>query len=140
MNKPDALRLIEKIKTDYAGTYDTMNWLSPEEADRFTEKRKCLVSRIETHPEARWDFSGTKLIARDLSPGCQLCGTGQWSCLFINNICNARCFYCPASQTQAAQPATGRLEFSDPRDYADYVDTFGINAVSFSGGEPLYSL
>ncbi len=137
MQKQDTQRLIEKIRTDYADIYDTMRWLSPGEADKFTEKRNRLISKIEAYPKARWEFSGTKLIARDLSPGCQLCGTGKWSCLFINNICNAQCFYCPASQTQASQPATGRLEFSDPLDYADYVEAFGINGVSFSGGEPL---
>ena len=132
-------RLKAKIRTEYADMYDGMTWMDNDKAEQARARRKELVAEINRYPQTQWHFSGTKLVARDLSPGCRLCGQGEWSCLFINNLCNAACFYCPAPQKDLLQPATGRLEFAHPEAYADYVETFGINAVSFSGGEPLIS-
>lgn len=82
----------------------------------------------------------TKLYTHNLSPGCSLCGNGGWSCLFINGICNAKCFYCPSPQADKGRPTTNTLEFKAPHDYADYVRIFDIRGVSFSGGEPFMTL
>lgn len=139
MTTADQNRQIDTIRTQYTDIYGSMTWLTEQGAVEAEAERRRLLSEMSRHPQARWDFSDTKLIARELSPGCRLCGQGKWSCLFINNICNARCFYCPAPQKDLGQPATGRLEFSKPEDYADYVEAFDIQGVSFSGGEPLIS-
>ncbi|HRZ79846.1 MAG TPA: radical SAM protein, partial [bacterium] len=81
--------------------------------------------------------SGSKADMRYLSKGCRLCGEGRWSCLFINGLCNASCFYCPSRQDDAAiKPTTNTLEFDTPQKYAQYVNFFGFKGVSFSGGEP----
>ncbi len=139
MAKMDMARTISRIKEEYADAYDTMTWLTPEKAQAASQVRENLLTQIFEHqgkgPE--WRFARTKLVTHGMSPGCRLCGNGDWSCLFINGICNARCFYCPSTQNQKGLPMTSSLEFKTPGDYVDYVRTFGIRAVSFSGGEPL---
>ena len=60
--------------------------------------------------------------------------------MFITGLCNAKCFYCPASQDKDETPQTQRLLFADPERYAQYVNHFKFSAVSFSGGEPLMVL
>ena len=138
MTPLDIPDLIRQTRLDYSDVYDTMNWLTPETADRASRLRQSLITDIfDTHtPGPGWQFSGTKLFTQEISPGCALCGNGNWSCLFINGICNAQCFYCPSAQKEKGQPMSSTLEFSTPRDYADYVQRFNIKGVSFSGGEP----
>jgi len=130
--------LVRQTRIDYSDSYDTMNWLTPETTDTASRLRESLITNIfdPRTPGAGWQFSGTKLFTQEISPGCALCGQGDWSCLFINGICNAQCFYCPSTQKDKGQPMTSTLEFSNPRDYADYVQRFNIKGVSFSGGEP----
>lgn len=139
MAKMDMARTIQRIKDEYADAYDTMTWLSPESADAASRVRENLLTQIFEHPGKgpQWRFAQTKLLTHGISPGCDFCGNGDWSCLFINGICNARCFYCPSTQNQKGLPMTSSLEFKTPNDYVDYVRAFGIRAVSFSGGEPL---
>ncbi|MBW2735537.1 MAG: radical SAM protein [Deltaproteobacteria bacterium] len=83
--------------------------------------------------------SGTK-IAGALSPGCAICAAGKWSCLFINECCNARCFYCPTSQDRVGEPMTNGVPFSKTEEYLEYLARFGFSGVSISGGEPLMTL
>ena len=139
MNISEQNRLKDRIRTEYTDIYNSLNWIGEDRAAQARILRAELLSDINRFSQTQWHFSETKLAVRDLSPGCRFCGKGEWSCLFINNLCNAACFYCPAPQKDLAQPATGRLEFAEPEAYADYLETFGINAVSFSGGEPLIS-
>jgi uncharacterized protein len=129
---------IRRAKKDYSDTYDAMKWLTPKETSQAAEKRELLLNTIFNHHAAvpEWRFSGTKLFNHAISPGCNLCGQGDWSCLFINGICNAKCFYCPSNQNEKGQPVTSTVEFSSPNDYADYINAFDIKGVSFSGGEP----
>ncbi|MFH1157244.1 MAG: radical SAM protein [Pseudomonadota bacterium] len=126
---------VEKIQNEYSDTYTLMKWLSDDQALRAEEHRRILLDRMGSL--LNWSFSGTKPHTGPLSPGCRLCGQGTWSCLFINNICNARCFYCPSSQDEVGVPGTNALDFKNPEDYADYIRTFDIRGVSFSGGEPM---
>jgi pyruvate formate-lyase activating enzyme-like uncharacterized protein len=127
---------IGRNQEEYADSYGAMTWLTPEKAKEASGLRDSLLTDIFKHQGPEWSFSGTKLYTHSLSPGCRLCGNGGWSCLFINNRCNAKCFYCPSPQTDKGQPATNTLEFKTPSDYADYVRIFNIRGVSFSGGEP----
>lgn len=139
MAQTDTESIFQRIREDYADAYDTMTWLTPEQAARAARTREALIHDIFKHagkgPQRR--FAGTKLTTHGISPGCLFCGRGEWSCLFINGICNARCFYCPSVQDQTGHPMTSTLEFRTPEEYVDYVEKFGIQAVSFSGGEPL---
>ena len=138
MTGMDTLDIIRRNREEYSDSYESMNWLTPEKADTASRVREDLINAIfDNHATGPgWKFSRTKLFTHALSQGCTLCGKGEWSCLFINGICNAQCFYCPSAQKEKGQPSTSSLEFSNPRDYADYVRIFNIRGVSFSGGEP----
>ncbi len=127
-------------RSEYAGAYGAMKWLGPDEAHAAACARSTLIDSIFNLSGAQWAYSKTKLFTNAISPGCRLCGQGAWSCLFVNGICNARCFYCPTAQNDAGPPMTNALVFDKPKDYADYVRRFDIQGVGFSGGEPLLTL
>lgn len=120
-----------------------MNWLgSPAAVETAEKARTELISAIfdRSGSPAAWQFAGTKPYTHGISPGCALCGQGKWSCLFVNNICNASCFYCPSTQNDPGLPMTSTVTFKNALDYAHYVNRFGIEGVGFSGGEPLMTL
>ncbi|WP_320043163.1 radical SAM protein [uncultured Desulfobacter sp.] len=133
----DMAAQIHQTRKAFPDFYHAMHWLSPGAARAAEAMRQELLDEISTHNQAKWEFAGTKLYTRALSPGCSLCGQGTWSCLFINGICNARCFYCPSEQKDPGPPMTSSIEFERPKDYADYAKKFGIRGVAFSGGEPM---
>lgn len=134
---------VKQTEKAYAGVYETMNWLrSPSAVETATKARGKLISAIfdRSGSSAAWQFAGTKPYTHSISPGCTLCGQGKWSCLFINNICNANCFYCPSTQNDPGLPMTSTVTFENALDYAHYVNHFGIEGIGFSGGEPLMTL
>lgn len=141
MTTKDAVAHRSRAREEYPDSYDDMKWFTPETASIASQKRGHLIDTVFNDHAAGpgWLFCKTKLFIHAISPGCALCGQGEWSCLFINGICNASCFYCPSDQKKEGQPVTSSLEFSNPNDYADYVKAFNIKGVSFSGGEPLMS-
>ncbi|GAB1534533.1 hypothetical protein ADMFC3_01640 [Geovibrio sp. ADMFC3] len=128
-------RFVESAKKEYGQGYDSLRFLTPEEAVRAVSKRTELLESLKG--KIKWDYSGTKTDSENLSPGCRLCGSGEWSCLFINNKCNCSCFYCPASQDEKGVPATNTVSFPAPEEYAAYLKKFGFKGASISGGEPL---
>lgn len=108
-------------------------WVTPYNYQEYREKREELLEPFKDHLL----FNETKPFYNHISKGCRICGEGKWSCLFITGICNASCFYCPASQGQDFIPSTQNLEFESAEAYAEYIDYFGFKGVSLSGGEPL---
>jgi len=98
------------------------------------QRRELLSGLAET---LNWSAGRTKPHLGPLSPGCQRCVEGSWSCLFINGQCNASCFYCPAPQDRREIPATNNLAFRHPQAYATYLQRLGFRGASVSGGEPL---
>lgn len=120
---------------DHAAAAGRMKWLSAAEAPHMERCRRDLLGAMGAG--ATLAFGGTKPVYRRLSPGCTLCGSGSWSCLFINNLCNARCFFCPTTQDSRDEPGTSTLIFPDPAEYTDYLHRFGFQGASISGGEPL---
>lgn len=126
--------IIQRNREEYASIYDALRWVAPDKAEHATEERTELLSQL-LH-RILWSYSETKPYCHDLSPGCKMCGNGTWSCLFINGICNARCFYCPTEQTSADVPTTSSIQFKHPSDYVDYLKAFDFKGVSISGGEP----
>jgi len=89
-----------------------------------------------TDDSVTWGYNGTKADVGRLSPGCRHCGSGTWSCLFINGMCNAGCFYCPAPQDSEDVPTTQTVEFPDVDEYISYLKRFDYKGISISGGEP----
>ncbi|MBN1951708.1 MAG: radical SAM protein [Bacteroidales bacterium] len=124
--------LLNKNKAEFS-QLPGINWANSYAADEYQNKRDALMKGVGDSLL----FKATKPFYRHISKGCEICGSGKWSCLFITNNCNAGCFYCPAPQLNDEQPSTQGLEFNDPADYADYLNHFGFEGASFSGGEPL---
>ena len=85
--------LVNSNKLEYSGEF-ALNWVNPYSVGDMQQKRDDLCVDIS------WRFKKTKPYYKSISPGCQICGEGKWSCLFITNKCNANCFYCPTSQNE----------------------------------------
>ena len=126
--------IIERNRRECSPFFDQLRWIDPSEAPRMEDERRELLDFLSKR--ALTAFNRTMPYVSGLSPGCRLCGEGFWSCLFINNICNARCFYCPSPQDKTDQPGTSTLTFTHPGDYVDYLERFGFRGGSISGGEP----
>jgi pyruvate formate-lyase activating enzyme-like uncharacterized protein len=130
--------LVEANRREYGEAFEHMGWLTPEEGRRAEEARAELVRSLDGRAE--WCCGSTKVDCRSLSPGCRACAEGTWSCLFVNGVCNARCYYCPSEQREAGEPVTNNIGFRRPEDYAAYLRRFGFRGSSMSGGEPLLTL
>ena len=130
--------LIAANREEYGRHYDFLEFPTPEQATSAALERSELLAWLEQHAE--FGCHDTKVDCRRLSPGCQTCATGGWSCLFINGRCNASCFYCPTSQDDTGDPLTNGIPFASAEDYAEYVALFGFTGASISGGEPLLTL
>lgn len=107
-----------------------------EEAECAEDARDGLVKSLSLG--SRWSFRRNKVYSGDLSPGCLICGQGDWSCLFINGLCTARCFFCPQDREMRKErpPVAEGIVFDNPTDYVDYLEKFRFKGASFSGGEP----
>ncbi len=128
-------QLVSANLAEFGHTADRLNWISPAGARAAQTERGERLHAIG--PGLRLAYKATKPHIGPLSPGCRICGEGDWSCLFVNGKCNCRCFYCPSSQDAIGVPTTNRMSFTRPVDYAAYVNHFGFRGISISGGEPL---
>jgi len=121
-----------------AGT-DLLPALDDNGALAANERLRELVAAISDRGESA--FRGSKPHVGPLSPGCVLCGEGRWSCLFVNAVCDAGCFFCPGHHAPVSAPVYAeRITIPSPTSYAAYVRRLGFAGVSFSGGEPLVTL
>lgn len=127
--------LIDTNRREYGELYQNLTFLDQETAEAATSHRDALLAELAGRVEL--GCGGTKLDMHRLSPGCRICVAGQWSCLFINGRCNARCFYCPSRQDETGLPGTNTVTFRSPSDYVAYLEKFGFRGMSLSGGEPL---
>jgi pyruvate formate-lyase activating enzyme-like uncharacterized protein len=134
----DHAAIVQNNLDEYGPDAATMRWLNLQEAAQTETIRENLLYDIRK--KGLFLFNNTKPFHKNISPGCRLCGEGAWSCLFINNLCNAGCFFCPARQDNPDEPGTSTLTFSSPKDYADYLEEFNFTGASISGGEPLLTL
>jgi len=101
-------------------------------------RRRALLARIADAGAV--GHKGAKPRLGELSPGCVKCAERAWSCLFLNQHCDGRCFFCPGPMdTRGAAPFAERFVFHGPDAYARYVERLGFTGVSFSGGDPLLS-
>jgi len=129
---------IAQTQKNVGWIYSGLNWLAEEETQKANKQRNKLLSSILNSKKAKFSFMKNKLHVGNLSPGCVLCGQGYWSCLFINGLCTADCFYCPQDRTMKDEnlPQAEHIRFNDPGTYANYLEKFGFRGVGFSGGEP----
>ena len=122
-------------RKEYGIYYDQLKKSSYYRLMEADEERSRLISEIEG--KVGYLSNGTKPFAHAVSPGCRLCGEGHWSCLFVNNRCNCKCFYCPTPQVDTSIPETQGITFDNPENYIGYIKKFGFKGVGLSGGEPL---
>jgi pyruvate formate-lyase activating enzyme-like uncharacterized protein len=127
--------LIDSNCREYGRLYDLLTFAGSAQLAAAGSERRELLQWLEQR--AWFGYAGTKVDCNGLSPGCQRCGDGGWSCLFVNGRCNGRCFYCPTAQDDDGPPVTNGLAFTSPEEYAAYVAALGFRGVSISGGEPL---
>lgn len=125
-------------RQEYERDYDFLDFVTLAQASAAHAERGELLAWLRDNAE--FGCCDTKVDSRRLSPGCQACASGAWSCLFINGRCNASCFYCPTSQDATDWPLSNGIPFDTPEDYAEYVAMFGFTGASISGGEPLLTL
>ncbi len=132
---------VEKAKRTYGEDYVRLRFPRQADAEAATCRRADLLQRIHDLAAgaeiATQHCLGTKLTSGVLSPGCAVCVDGRWSCLFINERCNTHCFYCPAPQDRVGVPMTNTLPFPRVAEYLEYLEAFGFEGASISGGEPL---
>jgi pyruvate formate-lyase activating enzyme-like uncharacterized protein len=116
--------------------YHDLKWLNQEKAISANKKRDDLLRSLSN--EANHSFMQSKIHTGNLSPGCSICGEGHWSCLFINRLCTKNCFYCPQDRKikKESRPQE-EIVFDEPKDYVNYLKTFGLKGVGISGGEAL---
>lgn len=131
-------RFIEGNKLEYGALYDQLFFPDEKTLLEADKRRRDLLKDLAE--SVAIGCLGTKLDVTNLSPGCQACVEGQWSCLFINGKCNGNCFYCPTSQDEVGLPTTNTLSFQNPDEYVSYLRIFGFRGASISGGEPLLTL
>lgn len=125
-------QLINKNKAQFS-EFRNIKWLNAYEAADAQILRDRLTEKLGNNRL----FKQTKPFYRQISKGCQICGEGKWSCLFITGKCNAGCFYCPSPQLADELPGTQNFTFTTPESYAEYLNFFKFKGASFSGGEPL---
>lgn len=128
-------RQIAENRKEYGFYYDQLKKPSYYGLLAANDERARLLAEIAGR--AGYLNNGTKPFAHGVSPGCRLCGQGQWSCLFVNNRCNCTCFYCPTPQIDTSIPQSQGISFATPEGYIAYLKKFGFTGIGLSGGEPL---
>ena len=130
-------QIIENVKRNIRLPYHELKWLSEEESKQANRERDKLLKSLSD--KANYGFKQSKIYSGELSPGCSSCGKGKWSCLYINRLCTADCFFCLEDRKVKKErpPETDGIRFDNPDDYVDYLAKFGFKGVGFSGGECL---
>ncbi len=129
--------IINLNRLEYSEKYNSLSWLNEAQAVQATKRREEILASLKDNVKS--GFKNTKIDVTQLSPGCQLCAQGSWSCLFINGKCNCNCFYCPSKQDEIGLPITNSITFPAVKEYIRYLEYFNFKGVSISGGEPLLS-
>ncbi|HPR17579.1 MAG TPA: radical SAM protein, partial [Candidatus Cloacimonadota bacterium] len=115
--------MVTANQREYQSNYDHIHFETEAnykilEKKREEQRQKLLdLGAVSCNADA-------KLYSSELSPGCRLCSEGKWSCLFINGVCNANCFYCPSPQDDVSVPGTNLLQFKNAADYVNYLAHF----------------
>ncbi|MFC1658034.1 radical SAM protein [Candidatus Omnitrophota bacterium] len=125
------------VKQQIGRVYSELKWLSEKEAKQANKERDELLKSISHR--ATYSFKRNKIHSGRLSPGCLICGQGAWSCMFINGLCTANCFFCPQDRKIKKERSAFAEDiiFDDPDDYVSYLEKFNFKGVAFSGGEAL---
>lgn len=126
---------IINVRNNIGWAYSDFKWLTAKEAELANKQRDDLLKSLKK--KTRDSFLQSKIHIGELSPGCSICGNGDWSCLFINGRCTKNCFFCPQDRKITEErPPQAELSIDDPKEYAAHLEKFHFKGVGFSGGEP----
>ena len=127
---------ITDVQQGIGWIYSDLKWLTEKEAELANKERDALLKSLSQ--EVNYSFMQSKVHIGELSPGCLICGEGYWSCMFINGLCTAHCFYCPQDrEIKEERLPKEDIYFNDAKHYIAYLEKFNFKGVGFSGGEPL---
>lgn len=131
---------IDAVRQKVGWVYPDLPWFSEAEARQADRQRNELLEALSGW--INYSFLGSKPHSGPLSPGCLICGNGGWGCNFINALCTRNCFYCPQKRSvkEEHDSQTDSIIFKTPQDHINFIKTFQIKGVGFSGGEPLLVL
>jgi len=118
--------------------WDAANpWLDKQGVQAIRQERAKLLDALSGR--IKLSANGAKLYLGELSPGCAICMAGYWGCNYINGRCQRTCFYCMRYHSMLTEPdcRTDSFSFRSPAEHINYLKTFRIKGVGFSGGEPL---
>jgi pyruvate formate-lyase activating enzyme-like uncharacterized protein len=113
-------------------------WYPPKAARAAERERNALLDAMSQ--SLSYGAGGCRPHLGPLSRGCRICENGGWACNFINRLCTRDCDFCKRYHRTIAiepEPETAGVVFADPARHVDYLKTFHIEGVGFSGGEPL---
>jgi len=139
--KLTARETVDVTRRALGDRYHDLRFITRAEAEAAGARRARMLAALKGRAASA--CKGSKPFLGGLSPGCNRCGRGEWSCLFVGFDCSAGCFFCPGDPPEVpsrAHPTADGLVFETPAAFADYVGRMGITAVAFSGGDPLLSL
>jgi pyruvate formate-lyase activating enzyme-like uncharacterized protein len=115
-------------------------WFTDDEAKAIHQEREKLLEKLSGRTNL--SANGTKLHLGKLSRGCTICMDGYWGCNYINGRCHRNCFYCMRDHSMQTEPnsKSDGFHFGNPEEHIEFLKTFQIRGVGFSGGEPLLVL
>ena len=86
----------------------------------------------------------------NISPGCRLCHSGSWLCVYITRKCNRDCFFCSQEKLKEGKGSktadnirayvSEEIQFEDVEEVVGYLKYWKIKGLGISGGEPLLVL
>ncbi|MFH1640881.1 MAG: radical SAM protein, partial [Candidatus Omnitrophota bacterium] len=124
------------VKKEIGWVYDDLKWLTGKELKSANNERDALLKSLSK--EASFSFMQSKIHIGELSPGCLMCATGHWSCLYINGLCTANCFYCRQDRKiREERLPKEEIYFDNPEYYIAYAEKLNFKGIGFSGGETL---
>lgn len=125
-----------ELKQITGWSYSDLKWLTERESVQANNLRERLLKSLSG--KVNYSFMQSKIHIGNLSPGCLICGQGYWSCIFINGLCTANCFYCTQNRKikKESLPLADVI-FDNATDYVDFLEKFNFRGVGFSGGESL---
>jgi pyruvate formate-lyase activating enzyme-like uncharacterized protein len=81
----------------------------------------------------------------NISPGCRLCRSGSWLCVYITRRCNRDCYFCSQKKLKKGDRAADaimayvseEIRFDDIKEVVKYLKYWRLKGLGISGGEPL---
>lgn len=131
---------IEFVRDHIGWAYRSVKVLTVGNAKQATKDRNQLLNYCLSRGCQTYKGNLSKVYTGHLSPGCETCAQGSWSCLFLNRRCTRNCFFCPQDKKRNNTfcPTEGNygIAFRFPGEYARFIKALHYKGVGITGGEP----